>query len=66
MKVIMHQRKFKMNIPEGIKAFVQIRKVLDFNSMKINFDQDGELSKSLELFGSLLVTNGKQDMHNVH
>ncbi len=60
MNVIMDQRKFRMNILEGTKAVVQVQKVLDFDYVKTNFDQDEELSKSLKLFGSLLVTNGKQ------
>jgi hypothetical protein len=29
-----------MDIIKGIKEVVQVQKVLDFNSMKINFDQN--------------------------
>jgi hypothetical protein len=59
MKVIGHQRKLEMDIFEGIKAIVQVWKVLDFAYVKINFDQDKELNKSLKRFGFLLVMDGK-------
>ncbi len=59
-KVIMHQIKLRMDIPEGIKVVVQVWKVLDFDYVKTNFDEDKELNKSLELFGSLLIIDGKQ------
>jgi hypothetical protein len=56
----MHQIKLRMDIPEGIKVVVQVWKVLDFDYVKTNFDEDKELNKSLELFGSLLIIDGKQ------
>ncbi len=60
IKVIKRQRELGMDILEGIKAIVQIRKVQDFDYVKINFDQDEEFNKSLKLFGSLLVMDGEQ------
>lgn len=48
-----------MDIPEGIRVVVQIRKVLDFDYVKTIFDQDEEFNKSLELFGSLLVMDNE-------
>jgi len=59
IKVIKCQRKLKMDVPEGIRAIVQVWKVLDFDYVKTNFDQDKEFNKSFKLFGSLLVMDGE-------
>jgi hypothetical protein len=48
-----------MDIPEGIKVVVQVRKVLDFDYVKTNFDHNKEFNKSFKLFGSLLVMDGE-------
>jgi hypothetical protein len=55
IKVIKSQRELGMDIPESIRVVVQIQKVLDFDYVKTNFDQD----KILKIFGSLLAMDNE-------
>jgi hypothetical protein len=43
-----------------VRAIVNIQKVLEFGSVRKEFDQNLELNKILQLYGSLLVMDGDE------
>ncbi len=55
MRVITEQRALGIDIPQCIRAMVKVKKSLEFQKVQDVFDRDEELSRSLELSGSLLL-----------
>jgi len=47
------------DIPNSVQVVVQVQKVLNFKGLDKSFDRDEELSFNSELFGYVLVMDGK-------
>ncbi len=58
MRLIQQQQDLVFDIHDYIRVVVKVTKVLNFEDKKESFDQDEELSFSLELFGFVLLMDG--------